>query len=169
MAQMEQIRVNDGSKTYQIVNQNDEELGVFRFNPTDMGMLEKYNDVVERISKVLQGLEEGGTETPVLPGTEGEEGTPADAGENPAAAVSLLSRRTKEAMDEIKAAVDELFGYDTGSFWAVCSPLTPLSNGQFFIENVMDAVAQVIEKEMGQRAKKVQSKMRAYTDKYRRK
>lgn len=169
MAQMEQIRVNDGSKIYQIVNQNNEELGVFRFNPTDMGMLEKYNDVVERISKVLQGLGGGETEVPALPAPEGEGKAPVDEGEDPAAAVSLLSRQTKEAMDEIKAAVDELFGYDTSSFWAVCSPLTPLANGQFFIENVMDAVAQVIEKEMGQRAKKVQSKMRAYTAKYRRK
>ena len=49
---MERIRIDDGSKTYEIVNQDDKVLGTFTFNPADVGG-EHLADVVEAYGHVL--------------------------------------------------------------------------------------------------------------------
>lgn len=134
---MERIQINDGSKSYEIVNQNDEVLGVFHFNPSDTNIVEKYNGVVDELKSAFEKLDSG-TEDAV-----------------------------KEAQDEIRKKFDVLFGEDASkSFFSVTGPLTPLTNGQLFAENVLEAIGKIIEKEMKVRVKKVRSRMDKYTDKY---
>ena len=47
-----------------------------------------------------------------------------------------------------------------------CNPFTPLESGKLFVEEVLEAVASVIEKEMNVRTKKVNSRIQKYTAKY---
>lgn len=134
---MERIQINDGSKSYEIVNQNDKVLGVFTFNPSDMNIIDKYNDVVESLKtateKMSTGKEEGLTEASSL----------------------------------IREKMDILFGEDTSkTFFSITGPLTPLSNGQLFVENVLEAIGAIVEKEMNVRVKKVRERMDKYTAKY---
>lgn len=134
---MERIQINDGSKSYEIVNQNDKVLGVFTFNPSDMNIIDKYNDVVESLKtateKMSTGKEEGLTEASSL----------------------------------IREKMDILFGEDTSkTFFSITGPLTPLSNGQLFVENVLEAIGAIVEKEMNVRVKKVRERMDKYTEKY---
>ena len=134
---MERILVNDGSKSYEIVNQDDEVLGVFRFNPSDSNIIEKYNGVVESLEAAFQKVDAGDEEF------------------------------VMEASREIKEKFDDLFGQNTSkTFFSITGPLTPLSNGQLFAENVVEAIGFIIEKEMKVRVKKVQERMNKYTEKY---
>lgn len=134
---MERIQINDGSKSYEIVNQNDVVLGVFTFNPSDMNIIEKHNDVVESLKTAIEKM-----------GTGKEE--------------ELL-----EASALLSEKMDILFGEDTSkTFFSISGPLTPLSNGQLFVENVLEAIGTIIEKEMDVRVKKVRGRMDKYTAKY---
>lgn len=134
---MERIRINDGSKSYEIVNQEDIVLGVFTFNPTNMDIVEKYNAVTSGLKEAFQLLPEGNEQAII------------------------------EASNQIKEKFDELIGGNAAkTFFAITGPLTPLSNGQLFIENVLEAIAQIIEAEMKVRVEKVRSHMNKYTDNY---
>lgn len=134
---MERILINDGSKSYEIVNQDNEVLGVFRFNPSDSNIIEKYNGVVESLEAAFQKVDTGDEEF------------------------------VMEASREIKEKFDDLFGQNTSkTFFSITGPLTPLSNGQLFAENVVEAIGFIIEKEMNVRVKKVQERMKKYTEKY---
>lgn len=134
---MERMRINDGSKSYEIVNQNDVVLGVFTFNPSDMNIIEKYNDVIDSLKTATEKMN-AGTEEELI------------------AASNLLREK-----------MDLLFGEDTSrTFFSVTGPLTPLSNGQLFVENVLEAIGEIVEKEMNVRIKKVRGRMDKYTAKY---
>lgn len=133
---MERIRIDDGSKTYEIVNQDDKVLGTFTFNPSDVGIVEKYNEVVKELEESFKALDGGGEETVV------------------------------KVSQELKVKMDSLFGYNTSPFWAICSPLSPLSTGELYVENVLSGVAAVIEKETSVRLKKARRKIDEYTKAY---
>lgn len=133
---MERIKINDGSKSYEIVNQEDKVLGVFTFNPTDTNIVERYNAVAEELKEAVKNVEGGGEQTLVA------------------------------ASNKIKEKFGELIGGNTETFFTITGPLTPLSNGQLFVENILEAIAQIIEKEMNVRVKKVRAHMDKYTDRY---
>lgn len=133
---MERIKINDGSKSYEIVNQEDKVLGVFTFNPTDTNIVERYNAVAEELKEAVKNVEGGGEQTLV------------------------------EASNKIKEKFGELIGGNTETFFTITGPLTPLSNGQLFVENILEAIAQIIEKEMNVRVKKVRAHMDKYTGRY---
>ena len=52
------------------------------------------------------------------------------------------------------------------AFFSILGALSPLANGELFIENVLSSIAKVIEREMNTRTKKVQSRMNKYVAKY---
>lgn len=134
---MQRIQIDDGSKSYEIVNQNDKVLGVFTFNPSDTNIVEKYNGVVEELKLALEKVDSGNEEA------------------------------IKTASAAIRDKMDELFGDGMSkSFFTITGPLTPLKNGQLFVENVIEAIGGIIEKEMKVRVKKVRDRMNTYTDKY---
>lgn len=133
---MERIKINDGSKSYEIVNQNDRVLGVFTFNPTDVNMVEKYNSIAGEIEASLKQANDGNEQTLI------------------------------EVSKQIKEKISELIGGNTDMFFNITSPLSPLSNGQLFIENLMEAIGQIIETEMNVRVKKIRARMNKYTGNY---
>lgn len=133
---MERIKINDGYKSYEIVNQDDKVLGIFRFNPADSNIVEKYNDIVESLKAVT---------------------APDGSDEESISKASCL----------IREKMNDLFGEDTSkTFFSITGPLSPLSNGQLFAENILEAIGAIIEKEMEVRVKKVRERMNKYTDKY---
>lgn len=134
---VEKIVINDGTKSYQIVNQNGKALGVFCFNPSDVNIVEKYNQMVDEVSEALAKVDNGEEEA------------------------------IKEVSGIIRNKMDYLFGEETSkSFFTITSPLTPLSNGQLFIENVITAIGKVIEHETKRRVAEVRERMNKYTAKY---
>lgn len=122
----------------QIINIDDkgEIIGQFRFNPTDLDIVKRYEKVVEKMSAIT---------------------LPEEPDEKDILAVS----------DEIKDSFDYLLNYKVSDgIFAKCNPLTPITNGDFYFENVMEGIANLIEKTMNQRIEKKRAKIQKATAKY---
>ena len=50
----EKITFNTGAKSYEIVDQDGNELGVFRFIPTDVGILNRYKETAAFLSMMIE-------------------------------------------------------------------------------------------------------------------
>ena len=82
-----------------------------------------------------------------------------------------LPEDTNESMEtaekELKEKMSYLIGADADeSFFSIMGPLSALASGELFIENVLGAIANVIEREMSVRTKRVQRRMNKYVAKY---
>lgn len=138
------IKINDGFKTYDIVNQDNKLLGQFSFNPSDTNIIHRHSEVVEALEKL---------ESEISSKTE--------------------EKSLDEAFKEIEAVVYEKINYlldaDVAeTFFSIMGPFSPLASGQFFIETVLDAIGQAISAETGARVKKIHSKIQKHTSKYHR-
>lgn len=115
------IVVDDGSRRVPIQNAQGEEIGVFRFHPTDIGIIERYNRMVEQFDEITKPLERF-------------------AGEDEARQAEAL----REAEKRLYEAVNELFGGDAaGAFFGDMHPFSPVG-GAFYCEAVLKAVGEYI-------------------------
>ena len=55
----EKITFNTGAKSYEIVDQDGNELGVFRFVPTDVGILNRYKETAAFFASVGDKIKGG--------------------------------------------------------------------------------------------------------------
>ena len=111
-------------------------LGQLEFIPTDSDIIRRYKEVVEKFNSMKIG--ENPTEDDIL-----------------------------SFSDTVKEQVNYLLNYDvSASIFSICGPLTVVTSGDFFFENVMDAVATAIESVMKQRVEKKMEKVRRATAKY---
>ena len=73
----------------------------------------------------------------------------------------------KVAEKEMKDKMSYLIGGDAGeAFFSIMGPFSALAAGELFVENVLGAVANVIERELPVRTKRVQRRMNKYVAKY---
>ncbi|MDO4272709.1 MAG: hypothetical protein Q4D16_03495 [Eubacteriales bacterium] len=113
-----------------------EKIGEFRFNPADI-------DIVRRYEKMAEYLDN------------------AEIGENVGAEEILAFT------DKIREQFDYLLNYKVSdTLFAKCNPLTPLANGDFYCEHILEGIEGLIEKEMGQRIAKKKAKIQKATAKY---
>ena len=100
----EKITFNTGAKNYEIVDQDGNELGVFRFIPTDVGILNRYKETAAFFASVGDKIK----------GEDLEE---------------ILPELEKEAGEKI----DFLFGAPVSeNFFKITHPFTILEDGQTF-------------------------------------
>lgn len=136
------IKINDGYKTYDIVNQDDKLLGSFSFNPSDTNIIHRHAEVVEALEKLELDISAKKDETSL-----------------------------DEAFKAVEAVVYEKINYLLNAdvaenFFSIMGPFSPLASGQYFIETVIDAIGQAIQAETGERVKKINSKINKHTSKY---
>ena len=118
---MAAIVVDDGSRRVPILNADGEEIGVFRFHPTDIGIIERYNRMVESFDGITKPLEQF-------------------AGEDEEKQAEAL----REAEKRLYEAVNGLFGGDAaGAFFGSMHPFSPVG-GTFYCEAVLKAVGEYI-------------------------
>lgn len=73
----------------------------------------------------------------------------------------------KVAEKEMTEKMSYLISGDAGeAFFSIMGPFSALASGELFVENVLGAVANVIERELSVRTKKVQRRMNKYVAKY---
>lgn len=136
------IKINDGFKTYDIQNQDGKLLGQFSFNPADTNIIKRYNDAVEKFSSIFDEIKE--------------------MGEDPDT-TELFEKLDKKTYE----LIDGIFNADVSSnFFNVMGPFSPLASGEFFVASVIGAIGQALEAEIGERVKKVNSKINKHTSKY---
>ena len=72
-----------------------------------------------------------------------------------------------KAEKEIVEKISYLINADAEeSFFKILGAFSALENGELYVENVLNAVAKVIEREFHHRSKKVQRRMNKYVAKY---
>ncbi len=141
------ITVDDGYQRVPINNKYGDEIGVFYFNPTDIGIIERYNTLADKFNAITEPLE----------AVESIEGESADE----------LEARQLKALDEAKKrlyeAVDELFGGNAAeAFFGKVHPFSPVG-GNFYCETVLQTVGQFINEQFDVETKKMNERVKKYT------
>lgn len=137
------IQINDGSEVFDIVNTRGELLGQFTFIPSDFDIVRRYEETVQKFEEMQRAIEE----------RTGQDDT----------GLEYL----KELDAEMGKQVDYLFNAPVSEkFFCITSPFTMLNSGEFFIENVINAIRAVVEQKRDVKLKAVENHVKKYTDKY---
>lgn len=142
------ITVDDGFQRIPIMNKYGEEIGVFRFNPTDIGIIERYNKLADSFDRITEPLEA------VQDVADGDSDT--------------IDAKQVEALEAAKerlyAAVDELFGGNAAeAFFGKTHPFSPV-DGNFYCETVLQAVGKFISAQFDTETKKMSARVEKYTN-----
>ena len=145
------IVVDDGSVRESILNKHGEEIGVFYFRPTDVGMIDRYNKMAADFDKITAPLE--------------------NVNINPDGSVDEKNRAEMAAMEEavkrLYDACNYLFdGNFSEAFFGKMHPFSPV-NGRFYCENALDAVGKYISRQFDREVTKVNNRVNRYTHRYR--
>lgn len=142
------ITIDDGSVRVPINNLSGEELGVFYFRPTDVGIIERYNSMLDKIDAITEPL--AGVDITA-------EGEAKDEAEMAA---------LKEAERRLYEVLNTMFGGNMAeAFFGKMHPFSPVG-GSFYCERAIEAVGEFISRQFDIEAKKMSQKVKKYTAKY---
>lgn len=144
------IVVDDGSVRESILNKHGEEIGVFYFRPTDVGMIDRYNKMAADFDNITAPLE--------------------NVNINPDGSVDEKNEAEMAAMEEavkrLYDACNYLFdGNFSEAFFGKMHPFSPV-NGRFYCENALDAVGKYISRQFDREVTKVNNRVNRYTHGY---
>nr|DAT58425.1 MAG TPA: hypothetical protein [Caudoviricetes sp.] len=132
-------------KEYDFLDADKNVLFTLRFNPSDINIVHRYNEAVEYLN------------TLDLPEISADNG------------MKEFSAAVKDVEDQLTIILDRLVNANIAEpIYSVMNPFSVLENGKFYIEEIIDSIGKIIEKEMGVRTAKVQSRIKKYTAKYNR-
>ena len=138
----EQIKIDSGLKTYDLVNLDGKLLGQLTFNPSDVNIVKRHAEVMRQLEELKKNFNKNVKE-------------------------SSISEDLAELDRIVYEKVDYLLNADVSkTLFSIMGPFSPLASGQFFIENVMDAIGKVIQAESAKKAEKVRQKINKHTAKY---
>ena len=136
------IVVDDGSRRVPILNTSGEEIGAFTFRPTDIGIIQRYNELVARFDEIVGPLQ-----------------TAADADE------AGVAKALEQAGARLSDAVNALFGSEgaADAFFGRMNPFSPV-NGAFYCAQVLDAVGAFIGAQFDQETAKFSENAKKYAN-----
>ena len=141
------ITVDDGARRVPIMNMDGEEIGAFRFHPTDIGIIDRYNRMAEQFDAITAPLE--GLSVP-----EGGEMEVTDP---------KLTEALDEARNRLYEAVNGLFGSEdaAAAFFGKMHPFSPV-NGDFYATQVLQKLGAFIGAQFDTETKAMSRKARKY-------
>ena len=141
------ITVDAGARRVPILNTDGEEIGSFRFHPTDIGIIERYNRLAEQFDAISEPLE--GLSVP-------------EGGEMDLTDPKLVAALT-EAESRLNAAVNKLFGSDGAAeaFFGRMHPFSPV-NGEFYATQVLQKVGAFIGAQFDTETRAMSKKAKKY-------
>lgn len=143
--EINEIVVDDGFIRVPVKNNYGDEIGVFYFNPTDVGIIKRFDEVRDRFSTVVEPLSNVNINA---------DGTGEDAAD-----VAQL----QEAENRLYDLCDYLFGGNMSkAFFGKVNPFSPI-NGSFYCENALNMVATFVSKRFEKEVKKINSRVEKYT------
>lgn len=144
------IVVDEGSVKVPVCNMFGDEIGVFYFQPTDIGMVDRYNKAMSEFDKITEPLESVNINGDGTVDEKDEAGFEA----------------MREAQRRLYEACDYLFGGNMSeAFFGKVHPFSPV-NGRFYCENALEAVGKFISQQFDQETAKVNSRGNKYTHGY---
>lgn len=145
-----QLVVDDGSVSVPVLNKRGEQIGEFAFRPTDIGIIDRYNEVVKSFDKVTEPLENISIEN--------------DGTVDPENEADLAAMR--EATKRLYDAVDYLFGGNMAeAFFGKMHPFSPV-NGEFYCAQAINVVGTFIGQQFEAETAKVEKRVQKYTHGY---
>lgn len=143
-----EISVDDGTVRVPVKNKQGEEIGVFYFRPTDINIIKRYNEVIDKFDNIVAPLENVDISS---------DGTAQDV--NDLAAIEAL----KDAEKRLFEATDYLFGGNMSeAFFGKMNPFSPV-NGHFYCETAINAVGNFINAQFDRETKRISSRVSRYT------
>lgn len=143
--ELDQIIVDDGRVRVPIKNTFGDEIGVFYFNPTDIGILKRFENVREKFADVVSPLMDANI------GADGNGIAPSDV------------EKLEEAEKRLYELCDYLFGGNLSkAFFGTINPFSPI-NGVFYCENALNMVAEYVSRKFDSEVKKINSRIEKYT------
>lgn len=145
------IRIDDGLRRVSIENMAGQEVGVFYFRPTDIGILGRYDNLIGQFDDILKPLESANLNNA------GEAADPDD---------DATSKAIEVATKKLNTLLDELFdGNFSDAFFGKINPFSPVG-GRFYCEAAIEMVGKYIEQEFGAEAVKMNDHISKYTNRY---
>lgn len=130
------LKVDTGKIVVPIEDADGEILGKMSFIPTDTDILKRYGSVVDFFNHTKFSED-------------------------------VSNEEIIEYSENVKEQLNYLFGYNVSeSLFQKCGPLTVISNGDFFFENVLEGIVGIMEAISNERVEKKMSKVRKATAKY---
>ena len=143
------ITVDDGMREISITNNLGREIGVFYFRPTDIGIIDRYNEVIKKVPDVFKPLENININSDGTADTEAE--------------ITVL----KEAEKRLYELCDYLFGGNLSeAFFGSMHPFSPLESGVFYCENALESVGKFISAQFRRNVRGVEKRINRYTNGY---
>ena len=144
------ITVDDGSVKVPITNTYGDEVGVFYFRPTDIGIIERFRAMEADFDKIVEPLESISIN---------QDGT---ADENNDRDVEAL----KQAEERLFEACDRLFGGNfSEAFFGKMHPFSPVK-GSFYCEIALNAVGAFLAAQFDTEIRKINTRVAQYTRGY---
>ena len=143
------ITVDDGMRAVPITNILGVEIGKFYFRPTDIGIIDRYNEIIEKVPDVFKPLENVNIKSDGTAGSDDE--------------MQIL----KESETKLYELCDYLFnGNLSEAFFGSMHPFSPLESGMFYCENALDSVGKFIAAQFQRSVKGVEKRISGYTKGY---
>lgn len=142
------IVVDDGYKAYPIENLVGMQIGTLYFNPTDFNIVSRFNEHIGEVQNVLEGLD-GASINPDGSGVDDE-------------AQAILEQATAK----LKPIFNNILGGNFfDAFFSMTSPFA-ITKGNFYVENAIDVLANLITNTFGEETKKIDKRVKKYTEQY---
>lgn len=146
---VEELVVDDGSITVPVKNTEGEQIGMFRFRPTDFNIVKRYNEISEKFAEVLKPLADANIES-------NGEGSDEES-------IEILNKVEADLFE----MVDYLFdGNAAEAFFGKMHAFSVI-DGNFYCENVLNAVGAFISSRFDAEIKKMSARVDKYTHGYR--
>lgn len=143
------IVVDDGAVRVPIKNLLGEEIGVFYFNPTDISIVKRFNEVAAKFNTVTEPL------------------TNANINPDGTGVSEMDTQALEEAEKRLYELVNYLFGGDmAGAFFGKMNPFSPVK-GKFYAENALNAVSNYISAQFEEETKQINQRVDKYVHGYR--
>lgn len=130
------LKIDTGAVRVRLYDEYDEELGSFKFIPTDARMIERWEETVKLLGNIMvkENLDEN--------------------------EYKEIESKLSDVIDYLlnyKVSAD---------IFAKCSPLTVATDGDFYFEKVLNGVADCIEKVFNTRLERKKAKINKALEKY---
>ena len=145
-----EITIDDGSQRVPIRNLEGEEIGVFRFRPTDVAIIHRYNKVASSFDEIVEPLQQANISA---------DGTAEEGDELSEQALAEAEKRLYEACDYI------FDGNMSEAFFGKMHPFSPVG-GVFYCESALGKVGDFIAAQFAQETKKINKRVNQYVGKY---
>lgn len=130
------VKINTGALNVILRDEFDEEIGSFKFIPTDLDIAERYGKAIEEFESIKFD----------------ENAEFSDFND--------ISNKIKDIFDYL------LNYKVSNTLFKVCNPLTPVNNGDFYFETCLETIADIIENTMEKRLEKKKARIQKATSKY---